>query len=342
MRRRVYVILFSFAFFFCILFDSCFCLNTTFSNRDILYVGGDGIGNFSSIQDAINDSDNYDIVYVYNGTYNEKLFINKSINLIGENKSSTIIDGSNNFYCVSIRSDNVTISNLNLKKASIGVYLNFTRNITIKNIIFYNNSNGILLNEGCKVINFYSNYFENNTEGIRIYNSSDNTFNNNTFLNAENFDISIYGNSEDNFVTNNHFEKSHVAIKTNKFSDNNSIFNNNISNCRYGIYVSFSSNISVENNRIFNITSTGIYLKDSSFIDIFNNTISNSGNGIYIDNVDYYNITDDNFFINNNLNVKIKRKPPSVRIPTLESTLLVIILLVSMLIFYLKIRKDRD
>ena len=36
----------------------------------ILYVGGTGSGNYSCINDAINNTSNGDTVFVYNGTYN--------------------------------------------------------------------------------------------------------------------------------------------------------------------------------------------------------------------------------------------------------------------------------
>ena len=39
------------------------------SSGNILYVGGNGSGNYSKIQDAINDSVDGDTVFVYNGTY---------------------------------------------------------------------------------------------------------------------------------------------------------------------------------------------------------------------------------------------------------------------------------
>jgi len=51
---------------------------------------------FQHIQDAI-DSDNTsdgDTIYVYNGTYCENVIVNKSINLVGENRESTIVNGS--------------------------------------------------------------------------------------------------------------------------------------------------------------------------------------------------------------------------------------------------------
>lgn len=46
------------------------------------YVGGTGENNFSSIQEAINNSTDGDFIFVYNGTYFENLIIDKSIRLV--------------------------------------------------------------------------------------------------------------------------------------------------------------------------------------------------------------------------------------------------------------------
>ena len=48
---------------------------------------------YMAINDAINNCTNGDTISVFNGTYFEKISINNSINLIGENKKTTIIDG---------------------------------------------------------------------------------------------------------------------------------------------------------------------------------------------------------------------------------------------------------
>ena len=55
---------------------------------DTLYVGGNGTGNYSKIQDAINDSSDGDTVYVYDDSspYYENLIVDKPITLKGENK----------------------------------------------------------------------------------------------------------------------------------------------------------------------------------------------------------------------------------------------------------------
>ena len=59
-----------------------------------LYVGGDGPGNYTRIQDAIDDASDGDTVFVFNSTYYENIEINMSIRLIGENKNTTIIYGN--------------------------------------------------------------------------------------------------------------------------------------------------------------------------------------------------------------------------------------------------------
>jgi parallel beta-helix repeat protein len=62
------------------------------SNRHMLYVGGSGPGNYSKIQDAINNSSGGDTVFVYHGSYYEKVVIKKSISVCGENASRTFIN----------------------------------------------------------------------------------------------------------------------------------------------------------------------------------------------------------------------------------------------------------
>ncbi len=57
-----------------------------------LYVGGSGPDNYTSIQDAINNASNGDTIFVYSGRYYEDIYIWKNINLIGEDRNTTIIE----------------------------------------------------------------------------------------------------------------------------------------------------------------------------------------------------------------------------------------------------------
>ena len=54
-------------------------ISTTTNSGNILYVGGDGEGNYTSIQDTINDAKNGYTIYVYPKEYKESIVVDKSI-----------------------------------------------------------------------------------------------------------------------------------------------------------------------------------------------------------------------------------------------------------------------
>jgi len=79
---------------------------------NILYVGGSGPNNYSKIQDAIDNASDGDTVFVYDDSspYYENLIVDKPITLKGENKETTVINGSESEIVVNISSDNVILS----------------------------------------------------------------------------------------------------------------------------------------------------------------------------------------------------------------------------------------
>ena len=87
------------------------------SNGKVLYVGGNGPGNFSKIQDAINNASDGDTIFVYSGTYDEIIIVNKSVDLIGQNKSDTIIKGIGSGDVVHIYVSWVTIKNFKINNS---------------------------------------------------------------------------------------------------------------------------------------------------------------------------------------------------------------------------------
>ena len=100
----------------------------------ILYVGGSGPGNYSKIQDAINDSNPGGTVYVYNDSspYYEHLVIQKQISLIGEDSESTEINGSfldNALDTIQVAADAVVVRNFRLSNNK-GYYYQAAVNVT--------------------------------------------------------------------------------------------------------------------------------------------------------------------------------------------------------------------
>jgi len=121
---------------------------------------------FQHIPDAI-DSDNTsdgDIIYVYNGTYYENVIINKSINLVGENKENTIADGNGGEFVFNITADYVNISDFTIQNGSLGIKIfNTSNNIITDNIVKENSNYGISVYNWSNGSIIYHNNFINNT-----------------------------------------------------------------------------------------------------------------------------------------------------------------------------------
>jgi nitrous oxidase accessory protein NosD len=136
-----------------------------FSN--ILFVGGSGPGNYTTIQSAIDNASDGDTIFVYelSSPYFENLVINTSIYLIGEDKNTTVIDGEGKSESImEIVTDNISIKNFNIQNSrSInGVYAG----INIRG-----NINNIVIDENIIQKNFWGIFAHFNNRGISIINN---------------------------------------------------------------------------------------------------------------------------------------------------------------------------
>jgi len=271
---------------------------SSFFDEGILYVGGTGPNNYSRIQDAINASNPGDIIFVYSGTYYENIAVNKSIQLLGENKITTTIDGTDVDNVVDVFADGVTISGFTISNSSswphIGMKIYSYNNNTITGNIMSDNYYGIRLEYSSN-----NNYIANNTindnnyRGIFFYDSHNNTivdniissnFHNGIHLRCSNNNI-IIGNS----ISGN--SKSAIYLEIN--SDNNSIINNDMTDNWNGISVDSSNNNTVTGNTMNSHVSDGIELLSSSNNNIVtSNVFSANNHGIDIILSRYNNITD--------------------------------------------------
>jgi parallel beta-helix repeat protein len=258
--------------------------STASYDGNTLYVGGSGPGNYSKIQDAIDNASDGDTVFVYNGIFIEKLKINKSITLLGENRDSTIINGKGSpksWHIISIYTDDVTISNLNVRNTTSNwatICLRGRNCKIINNRISSNKLYGIITYSGNNISN---NIIHNNEIGI--YNDLtlfNNQIYNNSFHNNTNGIFFEFGTGE--------FLKSSNEIRWNRFYNNkfginfgssinkyNIISDNIFYNNDYGIYAnldlgdqglftSFNSN-TISNNQIYSNKKSGIYLELGTF-----------------------------------------------------------------------------
>jgi len=176
-------------------------------NGNTLYVGGTGPGNYTKIQDAIDNASDGDIVFIYSGFYHESIIINKSISVFGEESNTTIIDGNHPpnpkmDKHVSITADNVDFSGFTIEKSvewdTIGINVFNCSNCQITNNCIRNLEGGIYVRCIDSVI------ISNNTincmaygigiqeYGLNIFEYTDNLMISNNFISGEG-SLPLYG-----------------------------------------------------------------------------------------------------------------------------------------------------
>ena len=162
-------------------------------SKNIIYVDADANQSWydethvRTIQEGIDNASLGDRVYVYNGTYIENIFINKTIELNGENKFFTVIDGG-------------------FTGSTITVQTNFTK---INNCTIQHGG------EGCSPDQF---------AGIRIL-GENNLITNTIIKRNSNFGLSI--NASNNTITNNQvYGNCGEGIFLTQTSNQNLIYNN--------------------------------------------------------------------------------------------------------------------
>jgi len=249
------------------------------------------IDHFDKIQTAIDVVAENGSIYIHNGTYYENIVIDKSINLIGENKDGTIIDGVGTSDTINIAADWINIfgftvknsssggagikfydaehciiGNINASDNEIGIYIYYSSNNSINNVTAINNAYGILLSDS-------SNYSIVNT-----------IVSNNDYYGI------ILGSSNYCTITNTTINNNGVGIYLYS-SANCTIFNTNANNNEYyGIWLINSANNTIFNTKVSNNHQHGIRLDSSNGNLIYNNYFNNTYNA-YDNGNNRWNIT---------------------------------------------------
>ena len=241
-------------------FDEILQKSFLLGSGNVLYVGGGGPNNYSSIQDAINDSEDGDTVFVFDDSspYYENIVIDKSINLIGENKETTEINGSklNEFLdTINISANNVYVNGFSINN-NLGYYYQAAINIltdyvVITNCKIYNNEwIGISLFGSSNSQIFDCELF-NNLMAIHLVDSDENEINTcYCYANAE--DIILFENSNFNKIINctcngNSFSGIHVQR-----SNGNQVINCTCTSGYSGITLAFAPNSMIHGNILNN------------------------------------------------------------------------------------------
>ena len=131
---------------------------------------------FQTIQDALDNASEHDIIRVLAGNYTGTLQINKTIRLIGSDKTQTKVIGSMQQPAIYITAWNVTLSGFTITNSSVGITLINTTNTTITNNTFINNLLGVEIDaQSNDNLIFYNNFLQNSVhaEDLGVNNWSD-------------------------------------------------------------------------------------------------------------------------------------------------------------------------
>ena len=247
-----------------------------------LYVGGSGPGNYSRIQDAVDNAANGDTVYVYPGFYVDEIlthhscvYINKSISLIGEDKNTTIIDGSHLHTVLGIMANNVLVHGFTIQNSGRSVSSPPPSGISVNPP-----SAGLLEN-----ITVSDTIITENKVGLRIYKSGNCIFHNNIISN-NNYGCSLRDNKYNCSLINNNIFDNEVGVYSSLSYCVPWIVSNNIQKNDFGIYIVDSDNNIHFNNFIDNQINAK-YTNDLQLLEIWKLLKGNNWYGNYWDNWNY-------------------------------------------------------
>ncbi len=281
---------------------------------------------YSSIQQAINDANAGDTVFVKAGTYKEQLVIDKPLILKGQDKTSTFLVSADSGAIVKVGSNNVEFSGFTVRHDGLGsgyplwywssgkaaVHL-----LNAEDCHIYDN---LIASRGCGIwlYNSHHNNLHDNTVsecdyGITLQQSSQNTLTNNTLTNNTNglsFMSSSSNTLKQNILTDNsyNFEISSEDLSgyLNSVDESNLIENKPViywvdkTNQKVpsdaGLVVLVNcKDITVDGLTLFPSTQAAITLAGTQNCQVKNNHISNSSVAIQLFNAKY------DFIYNNTL-----------------------------------------
>ena len=200
-----------------LLLSSFICINTnaTETSGKTIYVGGTGNGNYSTIREAIDTTNDGDKIYVYSGIYLEhSLIIDKEILLVGEDCNTTIIVGYKFNDTITVYRDNVGMSGFSFLNGSMGINIYDSNFCNVNNCIYRNCLFGIhLYSSDDNEIS--SNVFIDSINGLELEESFRNKVNKNNFIDNQRGLFCAY--SPTNIVEFNNFISNDEDAKFTKF-----------------------------------------------------------------------------------------------------------------------------
>jgi len=224
--------------------------------------------NYPSIQEAIENAAEGDIILVKSGIYYENLLVDKSLTIQGEKKENTILIGTGNVTrgqqtVITLAAQNTKVSGLTIKSQNYSNSKLYASGISVEadnceitNNIISNTYYGIFCSVQSEIKITQNQIISNLKDGIRFCGGSLITISQNNITKNANGGIALEGYSiriSENEITNNArgigMGASYSLVFGNNIANNseftfffmgskNIVCSNNISNSNYGVYFS--------------------------------------------------------------------------------------------------------
>jgi len=239
--------------------------------------------NYTTIQKAIDapETSGGDVIFVKEGIYYEHVILNKSLTIIGENR--TTIDGTENGTVFYVTADNVKISGFTIQNSgssSNGIEL-MAENCIVSGNIIRKNGHGILLMHSSRVVITENTISENKLYGVWM------------------------GKSNNSIINRNNITRNSITGIESAFSVKNIISGNNIScNDWFGIEFYYCNNTVFSKNTIMNNKADGICLGASHANKITGNDIGKNSHGVSLSLSNGNTIFHNNFIQNRMLQAR--------------------------------------
>jgi parallel beta-helix repeat protein len=255
-------------------------------------VDDDGPADFRTIQEAINAASDGDIIFVRNGTYYENLAVNKTVSLIGEDTTTTILDGGGDYNkdLVTINAKNSYISNFTITSGHMGIYM-----AASAGRVFGNHIEDVWY--GIWVDGVSNCILMNNIEGWSFQCVTLISYNN-----------TVYGNN----ITGNGAWYGVLLPGWGNFANlpGNNVSDNKIRDCQYGIFLDDQGTTGLDENNVFESNEIvgndcGLYVTGSTSNTMASNTVTANRIGIILSGATgghyFYGPSTENFLLGNNI-----------------------------------------
>ena len=197
-------------------------------------VDGNGNGDFTSIQDAIDNANEGDTLRVWEGRYTETIVVDKTLIIEGNGTQTSIIDGGGAGSVVNITADQVNLSGFRIEDAgSTGDH------------------SGIWL--GADWCHLSKLYLPNNRHGIYLYQAQSNNITEVNVSGSEMHGVYFTGSSNNMMDDSSVYQSKYLGVWLDDSSDYNIVLGNTVLESGWnGFNIADSSYNNFEDNEVMN------------------------------------------------------------------------------------------